>query len=470
MNNASFQPITKTPAILFVDDEPNILKSLQRLFRSVNYDVYTAESGLAGLAIVKEHRIDVIVSDMRMPHMDGAEFLEHIANEAPDIIRILLTGYSDIQSTIAAVNKGKIYSYLSKPWEDNELKIQLANAIEQKHLREERQQLFIIINQQNAELKDLNTNLEEKIHARTAQLKTTLNQLDSAHKLLEKQYADTVLAFAKIIEMRPGIKSGQSKYIAEKAVQIGRELGVAVDELKNLLYAGMLKQIGKMSLPDQLLAKPFYALSTQQKKEYLLHTIEGEALLKDLQQLHPASVLIRHQHEQYDGLGYPDALKHHNIPLGSRILKVISDYVACLDGSLTGTQMTVGAALSWLNIRKENHYDPNVIDAFIKVLKETEPEKDFEIDPLALDKSWKTSSVITENPHHPDVSRPVLEISWSELKVGMEVEGVYFNGKAYIKNCIVTEKILQGITKLKYNLDLNPNIKIRIGKLTSPEK
>ncbi len=286
MNELLLEP---RATLLLVDDEPNILKSLQRLFRSENYIIYTAENGVAGLALLQQQAIDLIISDMRMPQMNGAEFLALAAELCPDTIRILLTGFADIESTIAAVNKGKIYSYLNKPWEDNELKIHIANALEQKQMREERQQLFEIINQQNAQLKDLNAHLEDKIEARTAQLKATLNKLDRAHKSLEKQYTDTVLAFAKIIEMRPGIKSGQSKYIAEKAVLVARELGVSAEDKKNILYAGMLMQIGKMSLPDKLLSQSFHLMSSQDKQGYLRHAVEGESLLNGLSQLKAAS-------------------------------------------------------------------------------------------------------------------------------------------------------------------------------------
>ena len=101
--------------LLFVDDEPNVLKSLKRLFRATNYNVHLAESGQAGLALLQHQPIDLIISDMRMPHMNGAEFLAQAAQRWPETVRILLTGYADLESTIAAVNNGKIYSYCSKP-------------------------------------------------------------------------------------------------------------------------------------------------------------------------------------------------------------------------------------------------------------------------------------------------------------------------------------------------------------------
>lgn len=141
--------------LLFVDDDRNALKALQRLFRGDEYHVHLAESAAAALEILGQHAIDLIISDMRMPQMDGVEFLTQAAERWPDTVRIILTGYSDIESTIAAINNAKIYSYCSKPWEDIELKILVNNALEQKRLREERQQLFEIIARQNQELKAL---------------------------------------------------------------------------------------------------------------------------------------------------------------------------------------------------------------------------------------------------------------------------------------------------------------------------
>src|SRR5487761_2285976 len=112
----------ETPAkILFVDDEANILSSLKRLFRPFGYQIFTAESGSQGLEIMEREKIDLVVSDMRMPEMNGAQFLEKVRAGWPDTIRILLTGFAEIRATIDAINKGQIYRYISKPWEDNDI-------------------------------------------------------------------------------------------------------------------------------------------------------------------------------------------------------------------------------------------------------------------------------------------------------------------------------------------------------------
>ena len=163
--------------LLFVDDEPNVLKALRRLFYDENYMIYLAAGGTEGLEILHSHAVDLIISDMRMPELNGVEFLSQVVEEWPDTIRILLTGYADLQSTIDGVNKGRIFSYCNKPWNDQELKLLVRNALGQKFLREDRDRLSAIIQQQNEELSLLNDRLEERVEQRTSELENTLKQL-----------------------------------------------------------------------------------------------------------------------------------------------------------------------------------------------------------------------------------------------------------------------------------------------------
>ncbi len=449
----------KPAAILFVDDETNVLKALRRLFHNEAYVAYFASSGAEGLEILRKNAVDLIISDMRMPEMNGAEFLSQVFMHWPETIRILLTGYADLQSTIDAVNKGRIYNYCNKPWHDDELKLLVRNALEQKRLREQRDRLSEIVLQQNTALKELNEHLEEKVEQRTEQLNTAMRHLDRAHKNLEKQYVESIKAFSRIIEMRPGIKSGQSKYIAEKALLIARKLGMSPEQKKNVFYAGLLIQIGKMSLPDNLLAEPYYKIALADIRRYLAHAVEGEALLKGLTQLKEASILIRHQYERYDGSGFPDHLAKQNIPQGSRILNVIRDYIAYLEGSMTGEVMSVSTAISQLTTRKGSYYDPDIIDVFVKELKD---DITVEEPPPTREKSWKNSKLAGKS-QYVAVARPIIEISWLQLKLGMEIESVYFDNKPYIRNCFADQKVINNIMSLRENSGKNPVIKIHMG-------
>ena len=411
----------KIANLLFVDDEPNVLKSLHRLFRADDCTVHTAASGQAGLEILEKQTIDLIISDMRMPQMDGAEFLAQAAERWPNTIRVLLTGFADLSSTIAAVNKGKIYSYCNKPWEDTELKKLVNNALEQKRLRDERLAMFEIINRQNQQLTELNASLEEKVQKRTEQLKKSLTVIEEAHDALHKQYATSVKVFAKIIEMRPGIKSGHSKYIAEQAREVAVRLQLDAAEIKDVVYAGLLLQIGKMSLPDELLTLSQASMSSEQKLSFLNHALEGQNLLKGIDPLNNAGLMIRHQYEYYDGSGQPGGLAGDAIPLGSRILSVIRDYITYLDGSLTGMVMSAKQAKSQLFWKKNTAYDPLVVDTFLELLGSTENTDE----------------------------RPVVEISWTQLEPGMEIAEVICNDILFLKDQILTVKTTEDILKLR---------------------
>ncbi|MGR9014225.1 MAG: bacteriohemerythrin [Gammaproteobacteria bacterium] len=302
---------------------------------------------------------------------------------------------------------------------------------------------------------------EQQLRISAEQLEQTVQSLDKANKSLKQQYIDSIKTFANIIEMRPGIKSGQSKYIIEKATLVAREMSLNAEEKKNILYAGLLMQIGKMSLPDTLLEKSFHSIPLADKQRYLRHAVEGEALLNGLTQLKGASVLIRHQYERYDGTGLPDSLARQKIPIGSRILSVVSDYIAYLEGAMTGEAMSVSAAISQLISRKESYYDPAIVDAFIKTLKEditVEMEEDLPV----IKKSWKNSR-LASNSQKTAVERPVLEISWIQLKPGMEIDSIYFDNKPYIRNCIADQKLISSITEIRENTGSNPVVKIRMG-------
>lgn len=122
--------------VLYVDDEVNNINSFKATFRRDFY-VFTALSAKEGLEILRENEIHIIITDQRMPEMTGVEFLVEVVKDYPDTIRILLTGYADINAVIDAVNKGSIYYYLNKPWDEQQLRIIIHNSYEKFQLREE---------------------------------------------------------------------------------------------------------------------------------------------------------------------------------------------------------------------------------------------------------------------------------------------------------------------------------------------
>lgn len=143
------------PKILIVDDEENILNSLKRLFRKEPYEILTAISGEEGLKILDDHQVDLIISDLKMPQMSGVEFLKRAKEKNPVPLRIVLTGHADLKSIIDAIDQGEVYRFLLKPWDDEELKMTIRQALDYYHLWKENRMLVKTVKKQSQVLQEL---------------------------------------------------------------------------------------------------------------------------------------------------------------------------------------------------------------------------------------------------------------------------------------------------------------------------
>ncbi len=363
------------PTLLFVDDEPGILSALRRLFRPHGYRIFIAEGGAAGLEVLEKEQIDLVISDMRMPEMDGATFLKEVRARWPNVMRILLTGYADITSTVAAINQGEIYRYISKPWDDNEIVSIVAEAIEHQNLKRENLRLSSLTQAQNDQLKELNASLEQKVAERTAELSQALSFVEQTHSELKKAFLTSVQVFAGLVELRSGPAgsqmSGHGRRVAEQARSVAQRLGLSDAEKQNIMLAGLLHDIGKLGLPDELLSKPFNTLTPEQRTLVMKHPVIGQNILLGIDKFKEAAILVRHHHESYDGNGFPDHLAGIAIPQGSRILQVVNEYDSLIIGTLVQRPLKPAEALNFLIDNRGKRYDPAVVDAFATLLAET---------------------------------------------------------------------------------------------------
>lgn len=357
--------------LLFVDDEANILSSLKRLFHSPHYLLHTAESGAAGLAFMEQQTIDLVISDMRMPEMDGAVFLERVSQRWPDTVRILLTGYADLNSTIDAVNKGRIYRYISKPWEENDILLTVQRGLEQRALERERLRLVLLTQKQNRELRTLNASLEDKVTARTSELQQAVSFLELANNNLDQSYRSAVEVFSHLINMREHTDNKQPRRLTEQTQQLAEAAGMDADGQQQLHYATLLRNLGKLCLKDKLLTKPFSAMDEAERDTFTRHPLLGEGLLMALEPLQEAARLIRHQHEHIDGTGFPDQMHGTDIPLGSRILKVVGDFHDMRRGLLARTCFSPREAQDYLLSHQDAYYDATIVHSFCKLRGDT---------------------------------------------------------------------------------------------------
>lgn len=381
--------------LLFVDDEANILSALKRLFRPFGYRIFTAEGGAQGLEIMEREAVDLVVSDMRMPEMNGAQFLEKVREKWPDTVRILLTGYAEIGATIDAINKGRIYRYISKPWEDNDITLTVRQALELKLLEREKTRLEALTRTQNEALKNLNATLEDRVKARTEEVRQTMGFLEVSNDKLKKSFITSIRVFSNLIEMREGRMAGHSRRVADLARTIAQRLGMADAEVQDVFLAALLHDVGKIGLSDRLMEKSFSSLTSEERTEVVKHPAKGEAALMALEQLQGAAKYIRGHHERFDGLGYPDKLSGLVIPLGARILAVANDYDSVQLGTILNKCLSQNEAVAFIQEGRGNRYDPAVVDAF-------------------LGKMTKQVNMDTE-------SKPELMLSSGQLQPGMKL-------------------------------------------------
>lgn len=354
-----------TATLLCVDDEQNILSALRRLFRSDGYRVLTATSGDAGIHLLESESVDLVISDMRMPEMDGARFFEQVSSRWPDTLRILLTGHADIAPTIEAINQGRIFRYISKPWDDQEVRLIVRHALERKQLEHDKRRLEALTQRQNEELQALNASLEARVEERTAELRLAHDALAVANEKLKTGFLTSIKVFSNLIELSEGARPGHSRRVADLSRRIAVKIGLGRGATQDVMVAGLLHDIGMIGLPDALLAKPGSQMNTAELSLFKKHPLKGESALMALEDLRVAARLLRSHHERHDGFGYPDGLRGPIIPIGARILALANDYDGLQIGSLGPKRLSAEEARAFIQQSSGKRYDPQVVKAFL---------------------------------------------------------------------------------------------------------
>ncbi|HTG01765.1 MAG TPA: HD domain-containing phosphohydrolase [Nitrospirota bacterium] len=359
----------QSPRVLFVDDEENILKAVTRLFLDEPVEVLTAASGEEGLGILKQDRgISVIVSDQRMPAMSGAEFLEKSRDIVPNAVRIVLTGYADVKAAVDAINRGGAYRYVGKPWSDEELVSIIHDAISRFALAEENRRLTEIVNRQNAELKQWNTQLETFVQQQTIEISKKNDELGKFNERLKGNFKNIIQALSGLLELRDKASISHSRTVAEMAIRAASDMVRSAGEIEQITIASLLHDIGKIGMSDILLAKNHADMSADEQAEYRLHAVRGQAAIDAIEDLRPEGLMIRHHHEAYNGTGYPDGLKGDKIPLGSRIIAVADLF----DRTFTHSPVSQALKTAFRRINEESGktLDPEICRALSGPLRE----------------------------------------------------------------------------------------------------
>jgi len=335
--------------IICVDDESIVLQSLRReIMQDPFFSVFSidiADSPAKALALVDEllsegDTIPVILSDQRMPVMNGDAFLIEIKKRSPDTLGILLTGYADIQAIVNLVNENALYRYLSKPWDRNDLLITVREAF--RAWKQER-----IIQDQG-----------EKIEHLTMAMVTAL---ESANFYFDEETGNHIQRISLL-----------SEYIAR---------GAGLDEqfIKAVKLYSPLHDIGKVGIEKEILLKPG-KLTPEEFEKIKEHVRIGYRIL-DSGAIDPmAKNIVLYHHEKWAGGGYPEGLSGENIPLEARIVSIADVYDALVSKRVYKNAFPAEEALSIIREEKGISFDPTLTDTFLSGMKKLDASKKYPFD------------------------------------------------------------------------------------------
>src|SRR2546423_2009 len=322
-----------TYKILLVDDEPANLRLLARLFRH-DYNVVMAASGEEALRLLQQHDVALIITDQRMPGMTGLELLKSTTSFRPHIVRILLTGYTDVNTLVDALNWGEVYRYVTKPWNNDDLRATVSRAIEHYESRRAHHELLLINQRLNARLKQMTEGF--------------------------------VCAIVDALEAKDGYVYGHARRVRGYAMATGKHLNLDEKHLEQLSLAAVLHDIGRIGTPDHLLMKAG-ALDEKEMAVMRLHCERGARMLAGIPDMQDVAEAVRHHHEHYDGTGYPEGLKGEQIPLLARIIFVADVYDAITSPRPFREAFDHDYAVQILKRGAGTKFDAEVVRAFLKL-------------------------------------------------------------------------------------------------------
>ncbi len=318
------------PTILLVDDEIMVLKSLQRLLTNPEWDIRLAESGAQALEIMRQRPIALVITDQRMPEMNGLELLREVKKNSPDTVRMVLTGYAEMEVVVNAINQGEVYRFLTKPWNNTEMLETVQAAL--NHYRENATRYSMITSQ------------------------------------LSQANLETVMALAEAIELKDHYTRGHCIRVRDYALRMALALNLSENFRRDLVYASLLHDCGKIGVSETVL-NINGPLNDEQYREVQRHPVLGFEMTSKIDYLRPASIIIRQHHERWDGSGYPDGLREQEISLGARVVAVADSFDAMTTSRPYRRALDFTLAVQELNKNRGTQFDPEIVDLFVSLLE-----------------------------------------------------------------------------------------------------
>jgi putative nucleotidyltransferase with HDIG domain len=347
-------------AIVCVAREKNVRELLADQLRELfghGHDVVStasAEEALgAAFKLQKEGRVlDLVISDTELSGMQGDRFLEIVHGRFSGVKKILLvSGRGDAESILYALNNAKLDKSMTKPWSRDDLSFVVEALL--KELR----------------LSRANDRLLRDIQRKNRELEAALQRLREAQRELERGYQHTLQSLALALEAKDRYTAGHSERVCRFSVLLARELGLSEDEVEVVKSAALLHDIGKIGMPEKILRKEggLTAVEFSQMQE---HPATGAQILSPVSSFSRCLAGVRHHHERYDGLGYPDGLKGEEIPIAARIILIADTFDSITSDRSYRRARSVEYAVRQLQSNAGTQFDPRCVEAFVRLLRE----------------------------------------------------------------------------------------------------
>lgn len=337
---------TKDLTLLYVEDEETLRDRAAIYFGKLFKEVTVAADGEEGLDLYSKDKFDIIVTDIRMPKLDGLEMAKKIKEENPDQKIIIVSAYSDAHTFISSILIG-IEGYIVKPIDYNQMGTSLYKVAKNLNILKENERY--------------KNNLEKLVKERTEEI-TLLHQKEI------KNYKDTLLALVGLIESRDTYTGGHSQRVATYSSMIAKEMGYSDSDCDKLFEAGILHDIGKIAIPDSVLLKPG-KLDDVEYEIIKSHVDIGYKVLSQIPMYEDLAEVIKYHHERFDGSGYPENLRNEQINIFSQIMAVSDAFDAMTTNRIYKSKKEIIDALSELDSLKGESFMPEVVEAALRVLK-----------------------------------------------------------------------------------------------------
>jgi putative nucleotidyltransferase with HDIG domain len=330
--------------ILIVDDEEAIREVVSTLLVAQGHECATASNGILAQDYLRKHSVDLVLSDMVMPEMDGMKLVEWLHKTEPDIPIIMVTANSEISIALEAIRQGA-YDYILKPFEKDQLYFGVQRALGHRQLVLEK--------------RDYQRNLERLVEERTAQLQGALEQL-------EQSYDDTLEALGGALDLKDAETEGHCKRVTAFTIAIAKAMEVEPALLPHIARAAFLHDIGKMAIPDMILRKPG-PLTPEERDIMRTHCEIGYNMVTRIPFLREAAEIVLSHQEYFDGSGYPRGLRGEEIPLGARIFAVADALDAMISDRPYRKALSIRHAEEEIQRCSGTQFDPKVVEVFIKM-------------------------------------------------------------------------------------------------------